>query len=106
MRKVFYIAQREFLATVATKGFILGLIIPLFVMGLLIVVFPRLMNEKAPRIEGEVAIADPTGQVAAGVRDYLSPEAMARRRQDLAKAAVQAVPEGVKPLVGDALSDA
>lgn len=105
MRKVYHIAVREFVATVATKGFILGLIIPLVVIGLMIVIFPRLMNEKAPRLEGEVAIADPTGQVAGGVHDYLSPEAMARRRQDLAKVAVQAVPEGVKPLAGAALSD-
>ena len=105
MKRVFYIAQREFLATVATKGFVLGLVVPLVVMGVLIVVFPRLMNEKAPRIEGEVAILDPTGQVAEGVREYLSADAIARRRQSLAKTAVEAVPESVKPLAGQALSE-
>lgn len=80
MKKIWWVARREFLATVTTKGFIVGVLLTPAMIAMMILLFPRLMNEKTPRVEGEVAILDPTGQVAEGVRTYLAPEAMAERR--------------------------
>lgn len=82
MNKVLRIAAREFEATVATKGFIFGLLITPLILGLMIVAIPRLMTKEAPRISGEVAVIDPTGQVSAGVADRLRPEALAARRDE------------------------
>jgi ABC-type Na+ efflux pump permease subunit len=40
------------------------------------------MNRAAPKVEGEVAILDPSGQVAEGLRAYLQPDRIAARRQE------------------------
>ena len=80
MRKGLRIAAREFEATVATKGFIVGLLITPLILAFMIVVMPRLMTREAPRISGDVAVIDPTGEVTAGVAARLRPEALAERR--------------------------
>ena len=49
------------------------------------ITFPLLMNQKPPKIDGEVAIVDLTGEVVEGVREYLLPEAIAERRGLLKK---------------------
>jgi len=98
MKKIFYIAQREFLSTVATRGFMIGVFFPPVIIGVLIVLMPRLMNEKAPRIEGEVAILDLTGEVLEGFTNYVAPEAEARRRADLPKKQLEQVPDALRPL--------
>jgi hypothetical protein len=85
MRKIVYVARREFLATVATKGFLVGVLLTPAIIAFMIVMLPRLMSEKSPNIDGEVAILDPTGVVAAGVRDYLSPKAIAGRYEEEAR---------------------
>lgn len=81
MRKVLRIAMREFEATVATKGFILGLLVTPLILLFMIVALPRLMTQAPPRVAGEVAVIDPTGQVTPSLADYLKPEALAERRE-------------------------
>lgn len=103
MRKTFHIAVREFVATVATKGFIFGVLVTPLLIGLLILLLPRLLTDKAPRVEGEVAVVDPTGEVAPGVVLFLAPEAMAKRRAELAQRIAEEIPEGLRPLAGSAL---
>jgi len=83
MKKVLWIAQREFLATVMTKGFIIGILITPTMITLLIILMPMLINENAPSIEGEIAVIDPTGTISDGLGRYLQPEQIARRRSDL-----------------------
>ena len=98
MKKIFHVALREFLATVATKGFIIGvLVLPVIVL-VMVLVMPLLINEKAPKIEGELAIIDPTGEVVEGVKKYLSPESIAERRGVLVKMAEEKTPAVVKTL--------
>ncbi len=80
MKKIWWVARREFLATVTTKGFIVGVLLTPAMIAMMILLFPRLMNEKTPRVEGEIAILDSTGEVADGVKTFLAPEAMAERR--------------------------
>lgn len=80
MRKTFYVALREFLATVLTKGFMLGILLPPLLIGLAVLLLPRLMNQQPPRTEGRVAVIDRSGLVAEQIARELSPESIARRR--------------------------
>ena len=95
MRKLFHVAAREFVTTVATKGFIVGVLLTPVLMGFFILVMPALMNEAAPPIAGEILLRDPTGVVFPAVRDYLAPEAMAERRRRLLDMASEVVPDAV-----------
>lgn len=83
MRKAMWVARREFVATVATKGFVIGVLILPVIIGLLTVVMPRMMNEQAPRVVGTVAVLDATGEVLPRLARELSSEVLARRRLEL-----------------------
>lgn len=98
MTKILHIALREFLSTVGTKGFILGILMTPLMLGIMLIAFPLLINQKAPKIDGEVAILDPTGVVIDGVRDYLKPEAIADRHGLLEQAIQEETPEQLREL--------
>lgn len=80
MSRIFNVAVREFLATVTTRGFIFGILMTPVLVGLMILVLPLLFNDKPPRISGEIAVVDPTGEITAELRRYLTPEAILARR--------------------------
>ena len=82
MKRILQVALRDFLATVATKGFIFGLLVVPAILGVLVVVGPRIFDDDAYRIEGEYAVIDPTGVVFQEMRAALDPEAVARRRRE------------------------
>ena len=68
-----YIAGRDFLATVMTRGFVIGV---LFFPGLLALAFtvgPRLMNQRGAVTRGQIAIVDPTASVAAELQAAIRP---------------------------------
>jgi ABC-2 type transport system permease protein len=107
MSKIFHVAVREFLATVLTKGFLIGLVIVPVVMLIAIFGMMTLFDEEAPRIEGEVAILDPTGLVYEELRDYLQPENIAERRDDFEEKVEEQLPEEVRQIAdGGAMADA
>jgi len=83
MSKILHVAVREFISTVATKGFIIGVLLTPLILVIAVVVMPRLLDEEAPRVEGRVAVIDPTGEVTAGLREWIEPEAIAGRRAEL-----------------------
>jgi ABC-2 type transport system permease protein len=61
VRRMLLVARREFLATVMTKGFVIGvLILPLLILGLLLLV-PLLVSLKPPKVVGSVAVIDRSG---------------------------------------------
>jgi ABC-2 type transport system permease protein len=99
MKKILCVATREFLATVTRKAFIIGILITPLMIGILILVFPRMINRTPPRIVGEIAIVDPTGQVMEGLRAYLQPEQFVRRREERSRVAAEAAPEALKSIV-------
>jgi ABC-2 type transport system permease protein len=78
--KVFLIARREFLATVMTRGFLIGLLLMPVMLALAFAIGPRLMTQQTHTVEGTVAIVDPTGVVTDLLRETLAPEAVAARR--------------------------
>jgi len=96
MKKILWVAGREFKATVMTKGFLIGMLITPVMIGIAVVVFPRMMNQAPPKVEGEIAVIDPTGQVVDGLKDYLRPERFAERRKESSREAMDAAPEAVK----------
>ena len=71
MKKVLWIALREFVATVCTKAFVIGLLFLPVMMGVVFFVI-GLTNDDDYRASGRVAIFDPTGQVTAEARQVLS----------------------------------
>jgi len=80
MKKIIAIAAREFVATVMTRGFLIGLLLTPALMGVIIYVMPRAMNPASFRVEGEIAIIDRSGVVAEALRSTVNPELMAARR--------------------------
>jgi len=80
MKKILFIARREFLATVLTKGFLIGLLFMPAMLAVGFTIAPRLMRQQTRAVEGVVAIADPTGVVAGRLRTAVQPEAVAERR--------------------------
>ncbi len=82
MRKILTIAIREFLAVVATKGFVLGLLIPPVIMAVVVALLPRLMNQKPPPVIGTIAIVDQSGLVAPRLELAFSREKMEERRAE------------------------
>lgn len=94
MRKIFHIAARDFLATVSTKGFIIAVLVPPTIYAMLILVFPRLMNNRVPPVRGQVVVIDQTGQVLEGIRHFMDPQVMAERRSASFNRAIQSGPAG------------
>ena len=98
MTKIFYLAWREFATVVATKGFVIGVLLtPLLIAGMA-VLMPVLLKRDAPKIDGELAMIDPTGRVVDGVREYLAPTALALRRADIWEKASDRMPEEVRTM--------
>jgi ABC-2 type transport system permease protein len=95
MNKILLIAQREFLTTVANKGFIFGLFLMPVLIGVAVLIGPRLVGTmRSPQVVGRVAVVDPTGQVLPVLRSTLSPAAIQERRQAEAMRALAAVSGG------------
>jgi len=111
VKKVLYVAVREFVATAMTKAFIIGaFVVPAIMAALMLLVFPRLLNQDAPDIEGELAVIDRSGRVVEEIEDRLRPEAIAaRNRKETARIAekveetVGAMGESVTERVADEL---
>lgn len=79
MNKLFWVARREFLATVATKAFIIGVFFPIIAMGLAIALMPILMNKAAPKVSGHIAVVDKSEKVVAYLQNAFSKEQMSDR---------------------------
>jgi ABC-2 type transport system permease protein len=100
MKRILLVAQREFIATVSTKAFIVGLLIMPLMFAVIAIVFPRLLNPRNYRTSGEVAIVDPSGRALADIRTAFSPERIAERREEQARQALNQAPAAVRQLAG------
>ena len=95
MTRIVHVARREFLSTVLTKGFIIGILLTPCLVAVTLVLMPALLSEAPPPIEGEVLVSDPTGLVYPGVRHYLGPAALADKRAELLDDAAEVMPTRV-----------
>jgi ABC-2 type transport system permease protein len=96
MRKIGHIAAREFLSTIVTRGFIIGLLILPTMMTMTVIVGPRLFSQRNFRAAGQIALVDPTGLVAPELRAAIDPAALAARREKDESLALAQVPEGAR----------
>jgi len=81
MKKILVVAKREFLATVTAKGFIFGILLTPALVVLMALFVPRMISRTPPRIAGEIAVLDASGEVVSEISDRLSPEKFAERRE-------------------------
>ena len=102
MRKVAYIAAREFVATVGTKGFLIGLLIMPAIVTVLAIAAPRLFSQRNFHVQGQVAIVDPTGAVANELRTAVDPATITARRAEDTRRALAAAPAAVRELAQSA----
>jgi ABC-2 type transport system permease protein len=81
MKKMLWIASREFIATVLTKAFLIGL---LFLPVLMVVVFFvfSMMDDDDFQASGRIAILDPSGLVTAEARRVLDSNVLETRLAD------------------------
>jgi len=100
MRKILHVAQREFLATAGTKAFIFGILVTPLVIGVLILLVPRMSIQDPPAIAGSVAVIDPSGQVAAGLAAYLEPARVEERRREAYQRLQEAMPPALRSASG------
>ena len=110
MSKILHVAWRDFVATVMTKGFLIGLLMLPLMLGLGVLAVPWLVNqEKSFSFEGELLLLDPSARLGPGLRDWFAPEAFAERRLDTERrigALMPAVPGAGAGLMDDAMDQA
>lgn len=82
MKQILLIAKREFVSTVFTKGFLIGLMILPAMLAIGFLVGPRLFASQSFTVSGEVTIIDPTGEVADEMRAALTAGTGAARLAD------------------------
>ncbi len=98
MKKIWFIASREFIATVATRGFIVGILMVPLVMLFFATVGPRLMTLSGPQVHGEVALIDPTGLVGPELQRAITPDALVDRRLTAAQEMAGQAPAAVREI--------
>ena len=81
MKKILVVARREFLATVTAKGFIFGILLTPALVILVLLLVPRSISRTPPRIVGEIAVLDASGETISEIRGRLSPEKFTERRE-------------------------
>ena len=96
MKRILLIAQREFVATVSNRGFLIGLFVFPALIALLMLAGPRLIGAvRQPAVAGDIVVVDSTGRVAPILRTTLAPGAIEERRRANAMRTMKAVPGGV-----------
>ena len=105
MSRILHVALRDFLATVMTKGFIIGLLIAPAIGGVMILVGPWLFDDSRYQIEGEYAVVDPTGAVLPAMSAALDPGALAERRMNEFRRTLGDAPEAVRGLAEAAIRE-
>jgi len=90
VNKILHIAIREFLSTAMTKGFIIGaFVVPAVILVLIAILFPLLLNQEGPKVEGDLAVIDRSGVVGEQIADRLEPEAVRQRAREQMDAAAE-----------------
>lgn len=81
MIKTWHVAWREFICTVLTRGFIIGILLPPVIMTGVFALMPILMNAAPPKTSGKVAVIDRSGKTTEFLRAEFAPEKLAAGRR-------------------------
>ncbi len=103
MTRILHVALRDFLATVMTKGFIIGLLVVPIIGAVMYLVGPWLFDDSRYQIEGEYAVVDPTGAVLPAMRAAFDPGAVADRRLNEFRRSLGDAPEAVRGMAEAAM---
>ena len=109
MKRVLRIALRDFLAVVARKGFILGVLLTPAMIAAMFFLVPRYMHMVTHtdyRIEGEYAVLDPTGRVLAEMEGVLDAGGIAEGELRELRRNLEQAPEAARALAEAALEQA
>ncbi len=106
MNNIFLIAKREFLATAATKAFIIGLFIFPAMIALFAFLGPILFSPKNVEIKGEVIIIDPTGRITPELKKAFDPAKIAARKKEEAGRALSNTPKQLQKVAGKSMNKA
>ena len=106
MKRILRVALRDFMATVATKGFIIGLFITPAIGVALALLAPVLFSDNGYQIEGEYAVIDPTGAVYAEMTVALDPNSVARRRMEEFRRSLDEAPQMLRDMAETAVQGA
>ena len=96
MRNILLVARREFLATVATPAYVIGLLVfpALILVGA--VIGPRLFNPRDFQVKGEVRVIDRSGQVMAELKNIFDARQIAARRKKDAPGSAEEVSRRIR----------
>jgi ABC-2 type transport system permease protein len=72
MNRILQIARREFIATVFTRAFVIGLLVLPTIIVLGFTFGPRLFMDRGFQVQGELAVIDATGRVTPELRNGLA----------------------------------
>ena len=109
MRRILRIALRDFLAVVARKGFIVGVLFTPAMIAAMVFLGPRYMHMIAQadfRIEGEYAVLDPTGRVLAEMERVLDAGGIAEGELRELRRNLEQAPEAARALAEAAIEQA
>jgi ABC-2 type transport system permease protein len=88
------VAAREFLVTVTSKGFLIGVFVMPLIGLALSVAIPKIMNQRGAQIDVEVALIDTRGELADTLRRELDPAVIIARRTAGRRAAMEQAAPG------------
>jgi ABC-2 type transport system permease protein len=98
MNNILLIAKREFMATAATRAFIIGLLILPAIIAIFALIGPRLFASRDYKVLGEIRVIDPTGQVLPELQKACDPAMIAARRKKEADRALAGAPQQVRQM--------
>ncbi|MFG0253023.1 MAG: ABC transporter permease [Phycisphaerales bacterium JB038] len=100
MGKIVQVALREFISTVTTKGFLIGVLIVPGMMVVAIFAVSVLWNDEAPAVRGSVALVDRSGMLTEEVRSRINPIEMNKERDAEVEAKVQELADQAGDVIG------
>ncbi|MET0281830.1 MAG: ABC transporter permease [Steroidobacteraceae bacterium] len=80
LRRIRLVAARDFLVTVSSKGFLIGVLVMPAIMVALIAVLPRMIGQRGAPVNVEVALLDTSASLAGSLGEELTPGAITERR--------------------------
>ena len=98
MKNIFWIARREFMATVATRAFLVGILILPVMIALFALIGPRIFNFRNFKVKGELLVVDGTGRVGQELRKAFDPSLIEARRKEEAQRALAGAPQQFRQL--------
>jgi ABC-type Na+ efflux pump permease subunit len=99
-KRIRLIAAREFLVTVSSKGFLIGVfVMPLIGLALTFAI-PKIMNQRGAQISVEVALIDSSGTLADTLRRELDPAVITARQNAGRRAVMEQAALGSADMAG------